>query len=491
MGRRLFVEYPVWSKKVISMASEIITKPVIRLRPGEQRALLFFGDLLMATLAVLVGVYLWSIGDQWINFSLDFFRLRVPWWFYGIPLAWMLMLLDIYELHRAANWRRTVRAISLAAIVGMIIYALIYFTSNPGELNRRGVAGFLVAAYLLTLSWRWVYIRLYTNPSFLRRFLIVGAGENGKTMVQIYRMINPPPFKLLGFIDDDEQKIHTEIEGLRVLTSSKQLLTLADQLNVTDIIVAITGEMRGETFQTLLDAQERGIEITRMPIMYEELLGRVPIHHLESDWVIRSFVDEARSGGFYELGKRTLDLIGGIVGTLIFITILPFISLATLIDSGWPIFYSQERLGRGGKPYMMIKFRTMTQDAEKDGQAQMAGQNDPRITRVGNFLRATRLDEFPQFINVLRGEMSIVGPRAERDSWVATFQKEIPFYRARLLVKPGITGWAQVNYGYASTVEDTGVKLEYDLYYIKHRSILMDLLIILRTFSTVISRKGR
>ncbi len=473
------------------MASDTLPRQRFRLRPSEQRALLFLGDLFSAVVALLAGVYIWARGDAYIDFSLQFFQARVPWWFYLIPLVWVLMLVDIYELHRAAHWNRTVRAVSLAATVGIILYALIYFTSDPGALNRRGVAGFLAVAYPLTLGWRWLYIRLYTNPSFMRRMLIVGAGENGRSMVQVYREINPPPFRLLGFIDDDPQKLHTEIEGYRVLASSEQLLTLIEQLNITDLIIAISGEMRGATFQALLDARERGIEITRMPLMYEELLGRVPIHHLESDWVIRSFVDEARISGFYEIGQRAFDVVGGIIGLLMFLAMLPFIALAIIIDSGFPIFYTQERLGQGGRPYMMIKFRTMRQDAEKDGQAQMAGENDPRVTRVGNFLRATRLDEFPQFINVLRGEMSLVGPRAERDSWVATFQKEIPFYRARLLVKPGITGWAQINYGYASTVEDTSVKLEYDLYYIKHRSLLMDIIISLRTVSTALSRKGR
>jgi exopolysaccharide biosynthesis polyprenyl glycosylphosphotransferase len=249
--------------------------------------------------------------------------------------------------------------------------------------------------------------------------------------------------------------------------------------------------MFGGTFQTLLDTQENGTEITRMPILYEELLGRVPIHHLESDWVIRSFVDETRSGGLYELGKRVLDIIGSIAGLAIFLVLFPFIGLAILIESGLPVLYWQERLGRGGKEFKIVKFRTMYQDAEKDGKAQMAGERDPRITRVGNFLRATRLDEWPQFWNVLHGEMSLVGPRAERAQWVATFQEEIPFYRARLLVQPGITGWAQINYGYAATVEDTSVKLEYDLYYIKHRSILMDIGILLQTVGTVFGRRGR
>ncbi len=465
-------------------------RSTFRLRPSEQRALLFLGDMLMASLALVAGIYFWAEGDAFLDFGWEFFQVRVPWWFYGIPLLWPIFLVDIYELHRAASWRKTLNSVLMAAIVGFLLYSVVYF-SFDGAINRRGFFGFLVAVYPLTLFWRWLYIRLYTNPSFMRRMLIVGAGNNGKTLVRMYREITPPPFVLVGFIDDDPQKQGKFIEKVRVIGDSSQLMHLVDELNITDLIVSISGEMKGTTFQTLLDAREHGTEITRMPIMYEELLGRVPIHHLESDWVIRNFVDETRSSGFYEIAKRALDILGAVVGMFIFLVMLPFVGLATLIDSGWPIFYSQERLGKGGSEFMMIKFRTMRQDAEKEGQAQMAGERDPRITRVGNFLRVTRLDEFPQFWNVLRGEMSLVGPRAEREQWVATFQREIPFYRARLLVKPGITGWAQINYGYAATVEDTGVKLEYDLYYIKHRSLLMDIMILLRTVNTVLRGKGR
>jgi exopolysaccharide biosynthesis polyprenyl glycosylphosphotransferase len=228
-----------------------------------------------------------------------------------------------------------------------------------------------------------------------------------------------------------------------------------------------------------------------MPTVYEELLGRVPVQHLESDWLIRSFVDEARVSSFYEMGKRLLDLIGGLLGMVIFLILWPFVALAIYLESGRPILFAQQRAGRGGKPFTMYKFRTMVPDAEADGQPRLASENDPRVTRVGAFLRRTRLDEFPQFYNILRGEMSLVGPRAERPELVARFQKQIPFYRARLLVKPGLTGWAQINYGYASTVEETRVKLEYDLYYIKHRSMLMDLVILLRTIGTIFGLRGR
>jgi lipopolysaccharide/colanic/teichoic acid biosynthesis glycosyltransferase len=232
------------------------------------------------------------------------------------------------------------------------------------------------------------------------------------------------------------------------------------------------------------------VQIIPMALLYEELLGRVPVHHLESEWLIRSFVIDARPGVFYEFFKRILDVIGSLVGLAIFAIIFPFIALGTILDSGLPIVYWQTRSGRGGRNYNVVKFRTMRQDAEKDGM-QFTIEKDERITRLGNFLRRTHLDEVPQFWNVLRGEMSLVGPRAERPEWVAQFEKQIPFYRARLMVKPGVTGWAQVNYAYSVTVEEMAVKLEYDLYYIKHRNLLMDISIILRTIWQVLGLRGR
>ena len=171
--------------------------------------------------------------------------------------------------------------------------------------------------------------------------------------------------------------------------------------------------------------------------------------------------------------------------------LLPFIALAIAIDSGFPIFYTQIRLGRGGRPYNMIKFRTMRQNAEPDGKPQWAEESDPRATRIGRILRKTHLDELPQFWNVLRNEMSLVGPRAERPELVRWFQDQVPFYRARLLVKPGLAGWAQVNQDYAATVDETIIKLEYDLYYIKHRSLPLDISIILRTPMMMLGLRGR
>jgi exopolysaccharide biosynthesis polyprenyl glycosylphosphotransferase len=292
-------------------------------------------------------------------------------------------------------------------------------------------------------------------------------------------------------MDDDPEKIGKNLEGYPILAGNDRLLETIEAKSITEIVIAITGELQGSTFQVLLDAQENGVEIVPMPTLYEELVGRVPINHLESEWLIRSFVNDARVGGFYELAKRLMDILVGLAGFMIFILLTPLTALLILVDSGLPILYRQVRSGRGSKPYFIYKFRTMYQDAEKNGQVQVTHERDERITRVGNLLRRTHIDELPQFWNVLSGEMSIVGPRAERPELIVEYQRAIPLYRARLLVKPGITGWAQINYGYTATIAQTVVKLEYDLYYIKHRSLMMDIIIILRTITQVIGFRGR
>jgi len=379
----------------------------------------------------------------------------------------------------------------ISAFIGFVIYSFVYIFSDPGSLPRRGVAVFLVTVSVLTLVWRWIYIWVFTAPKFLRQVILVGGGKAGETILQVINGQKSQPFHLVGIIDDDPQKQESIISGYRVLSKSNQLLELIDKEGITDIIVAITGEMQGATFQMLLDAQERGIAITRMPVVYEELTSRVPITILETDWLLRSFADDTRVSGFYIIGKRIIDIVGGLTGSLILLIMIPFVGIATIIDDGWPIFYVQTRLGKGGKPYDIIKFRTMIKDAEADGTPRWATEDDERATRVGKILRKTRLDEWPQFINVLRGDMSLVGPRSERPRLVEHFQRHVPFYRARLLVKPGITGWAQINFNYAATIEETIVKLEYDLYYIKHRSLWMDMMILLRTPGTMFGMRGQ
>ena len=489
------------------MADNIRTTP-LRLRPSEHRTILFIGDLLMAVASVFAAVETWrrylisakiaelldkdvalaraqQIAEQLISF-------KVPVWFYLLPIIWMLLLVELYEPHVAGSSRKTMRGIAIAAFVGLAGYSLVFIIrQDPNSLPRIGVGAFLFFAAVLTLVWRMVFIRIYKTTGMRRRILLIGAGKAGQTLAELYRSLGTRSFIIVGYIDDDEQKVGKSFQDLPVLGSSERLLDFIDVYHVSDLVVAINGEIQGATFQSILDAQERGVDVTRMPILYEEMTGRVPIHHLESDWIIRSFVDEVRVSGFYDLFKRLLDILGGITGMLILALLFPFLAVAVALDSGFPVFYSQLRLGRGGVTFRIYKFRSMHKKTEEDTGMRATVENDPRVTRVGNFLRKSRLDELPQFWNVLRGDMSFVGPRAEIPELVGEYQKQIPFYRARLLVKPGLTGWAQINYGYVASVTETGVKLEYDLYYIKHRTISMDIQIILRTIGTVVRRTGR
>ena len=491
------------------MSENVRTTP-LRLRPSEHRTILFVGDLITAVASVFAALYTWRQYNLYV-FQILYAQyladdlvprearrlaesqtvFEVPFWFYLLPIIWVVLLVELYEPHVAASGRKTTRGIAIAAFIGLIAYSLLFIIQQNSNLPRIGVGAFLFFASILTLAWRMLFIRIYKTTGQRRRILLIGAGKAGQTLAELYGNEGTRSFNIIGFIDDDMMKVGQTFHGLSVMGTCKQLLNLIDVYRISDLVVAINGEIRGATFQSILDAQEKGVDVTRMPILYEEMTSRVPVHHLESDWIIRSFVDELRVSGFYDLSKRLVDILGGLAGLLIFAVSFPFLGLAVAIDTGFPILYSQPRLGRGGLKFTIYKFRTMHQGAEQDNGARTTAENDPRVTRVGGFLRKSRLDELPQFWNVLRGEMSLVGPRAEIPELVTEYQKQIPFYRARLLVKPGLTGWAQINYGYVANVTETAVKLEYDLYYIKHRTFTMDFQIILRTIGTVIRRTGR
>lgn len=473
------------------MKSKSTNSTLWGLRPNERITLLILGDLSAGIIALFISLYYWSMGDEWVKFSWKFLSTRPDFWYFLLPLFWILLLAEIYDVHRAARWNDTLRGVLIAATVCLGLYLFVYFTSTPKSLPRRGVAAFIGSAFVLTLIWRLIYIQVFTGKPFLRKVLILGAGKAGHTLVEMMSQLTPPPFQVIGWIDDDPMKEGQEILGYPVLGGNDRMLECIEENEVTDLIIAISGELNGSMFQAILDAQERGAVVITMPMVYEELFNRVPIFHLESDWVFRSFGEQATTSGFYELAKRAIDLLGGVVGFLFLLLIFPFVAIAILIDTGRPIFYVQERFGKGARPYNIIKFRTMVVESEIDGKPRFAKEHDSRVTKVGRFLRRSHLDEIPQFLNVLMGHMSLVGPRPERPAMVSGLQKKIPFYRARLLVKPGITGWAQVNFGYANTVEDTATKLEYDLYYIKHRNLLLDITIIIRTAGSIVGLKGQ
>lgn len=463
-----------------------------KLRPAERKLILLLGDFLVALFALFVALFFWSVEpDEWLKFSLQFLIERPPFWFYLLPFLWILFQSGLYDVRKVHKFSETISGIGISILLSGTIYLLVFFLSQPNTLPRLGVALFFISAAIFTIFWRIIYLKIFTASRFQRRVLIVGAGNSGKALVEIIKQTSPAPFHLVGLVDDDEEKIGKNIDNYSIFGPINELEKLIKDNDISDIIFSISGELDPVAINSLLQAEENGVEITSMPVMYEELTGRVPIYLLKPDWLLRSFIDDVHVNRFYEIGKRFLDIIGGLLGVIFFLVLYPFIGLAIIIDNWGSVIYSQVRLGKNGKLYDILKFRTMYVDAEKNGNFQPAEENDQRITMVGRILRKSHLDELPQFINVLRGEMSLVGPRSERPMIVDDYQKCIPFYRGRLLVKPGLTGWAQVNYGYASNIEENAMKLEYDLYYIKHRDLIMDLSIMLLTVSSVIGLRGR
>jgi exopolysaccharide biosynthesis polyprenyl glycosylphosphotransferase len=461
-----------------------------RIRDSERQAILFLGDLLVTYLAVFIGLYFWGQSD-WLDFTWAFLGQRAPFWFYLLPFVWILFLIEVYDVRRANRKEDVVRGIITAASIGIVIYLIIFFIAEPNSLPRRGVLFLIVSATALTFLWRFIYIRIFTAPEFMRRALIVGAGNAGSTLAGMLNEIHSGPFIVAGYIDDDPAKQGQEINGYKVLGNGTQLTKLTQQLDISDLIFAISGEINSEMFLGILHAvEENEIEVTSLPALYEEVFGRIPIFLLPSDWILRTFIDQTHTSGVYESLKRVIDVLCSVIGLVGFVILYPIVALLILLDSGRPVMYSQMRVGKYGRPYRIHKFRTMYTDAEKDGVARTATENDERVTRIGKFLRRSHLDELPQFWNILIGENSIIGPRAEQIELVNKFQEQLPFYRARLFVRPGLTGWAQINQRYATTVEDTAVKLEYDLYYIKKRNLLLDLTIALRTVGRVLGLKG-
>lgn len=461
----------------------------LRIRGGERQFILLLGDLIVSSLSVFIALYFWAQKD-WLNFSWNFLNQRAPFWFYLLPFIWSLMLIELYDIRKANRHSDVLRGVGTAFGFSVLIYLLIFFLSQSNSLPRRGVAVFLVSVTLLTILWRFISIAIFTAPVFNRRVLVIGAGRAGSTLVGMVKRIKPEPFTLVGYIDDDPKKQGMVIEEVPVIGTTETLLSCIEQEQITDMIFAISGEMKPDLFRSVLLAQEEGTDLISMPTIYEDVFGRVPIFLLQSDWILRSFIDQAQTSGIYEVIKRLLDILSGLIGLVFLMVLYPFVALTILLDDGFPIFYSQMRVGKNGKPYKIYKFRTMRKDSESDGVARMTTTGDSRITRLGKFLRRSHVDELPQVINILKGENSLIGPRAEQIELVNQFQEQIPFYRARLYVKPGLTGWAQVNQRYASTVEDTAVKLEYDLYYIKHRNLLLDLNIAIRTIGAVLGFRG-
>jgi exopolysaccharide biosynthesis polyprenyl glycosylphosphotransferase len=456
------------------------------LRASEHRALLVAGDLAAGALAVAIALWLWSI-PAGAELSRDFLAARLP-WFAGAALWAAVAGIPAAHPSVAFSARRTLAVLLRGAFALGLLYLAAYFYAPRGGLPRLVAIYFLWEAVLLTFAWRLVFIAVFSRERFRHRTIVVGSGRAAQAAVDLVRDHRARRSDLAAVVPDDGER-QVGVESVRTV----RLGELADMLaggSVSEIILAPGRPPSGELLQALLACQEAGIELVRVQTLFEQTLRRVPVDLLEPDWLMTDLADAMRLRDASWLGKRAVDVAGSLAGLALVALLTPCIALAIRLDSPGPVLYRQPRVGRGGVPFTLVKFRTMTQDAERPGEPRWAGAGDPRVTRAGRVLRRTRLDELPQLLSVLKGDMSLVGPRPERAEFVARLQATIPFYRARLMAPPGLTGWAQVNLPYGDSDEAARAKLEYDLYYIKHRSLGFDAAIMLRTVGTVLRLRG-
>jgi exopolysaccharide biosynthesis polyprenyl glycosylphosphotransferase len=455
---------------------------------SERRALLVLVDALLVLLAGQGAFLLWQratgiplntahIGARWYWFPI----LLGGWW----SLAW---LNDLYDIPSSNQKILSAVRVAIVGTLGLIIDVAAFFVT-PHALPLFFIY-FLLIALPTIIIWRWTYATVFNAPPFRHRVLIVGAGERGRAIASALGQEPLVNYKVLGYLDDDLATPGEALDGLPVLGREADLPHLVRQLQIHEVVVAIESNLVDDLFQLLVDCQAQGVRVSQMPDLYEKLNRRIPIQHVDHSWVL-DVMQNLPVFNRFQLGiKRLLDLVLGIVGLLVLTPMLLLVAVAIRLDSAGSIFYRQIRCGRAGRPFSIIKFRTMYSDAEQDGKPRWATKDDVRITRVGHFLRKMRLDELPQVINVLRGEMSIVGPRPERPEFIGELEQKIPFYRTRLTVQPGLTGWAQTHYHYGNSVDDALMKLQYDLYYLRYQSLWLDLYIIFRTFGVLLRFGG-
>ena len=393
----------------------------------------------------------------------------------------------VYNLEKYPKLKEHVFRILIAGLLFLLAAYALYYPLNyvPGTtvIEKAIIAGLFALFVLLQVIWHTAYFS-FINAR-VRRVLILGTGSLAKKIGESLSSENCN-CKLTGYINMNDTPML--VPGELVVGSGSQLSEIARKERVDEIVVSL-GQQRGILpSRDVLTCKFSGIKVFDAPSFYEKITGKLLIENIQPSWFI--FNDRFKITYSRKFMKRSLDLLCGAAGLILSFPLLPFIALLIKADSRGPVLFRQMRVGAMEKGFMIYKFRTMVLDAESSTGAVWAKEKDPRITRVGSLLRKTRLDELPQLFNILKGDMSIIGPRPERPEFIENLSKIIPFYSERHFVKPGLTGWAQIRYQYGASVEDAIEKLRYDLYYIKNWSIFLDLMILLETVRVVLFGRG-
>jgi sugar transferase (PEP-CTERM system associated) len=409
-------------------------------------------------------------------------------------------LFGLYDLSNARSRRdlfaSIVQAVAIAWILLGIIFLLIPdmligYSENGGEIiYAQGVPiTAMVMTLLMMICWRVAIHWLLSHPMFGEKLLIVGTGNSAVELAREVLSRRDLGYRVVGFVGDDPKQVGKSLFNPSVIGTVNQLNDIVRHERIDRVVVALSDRRGFLPVDQLLKLRlQSETAIEEGTSLYERITGKVSVEMLRPSWIIFSGGTK-RSRAWYAV-RRGSNIMLAIIGTILSAPICLLTAIAIKLESPGPVLYQQERVGKNGKPFTIYKFRSMRQDAEKDVPI-WAQKSDDRTTRVGKFIRKVRIDELPQFINVLRGEMGFVGPRPERPFFVEQLNEVIPFYSQRHLVEPGLTGWAQVRYDYGASVEDALQKLQYDLYYIKNASLTFDLWILMETVKIVLFGRGR
>lgn len=395
-------------------------------------------------------------------------------------------LMDVYAQDRNCS-RKEAFINSLHGGAAAFFFLSVVYYLSPGVILGRGVLFLSIVFFMLLQFLRFVFSPSTTHVAqFSRRVLICGTGELARRLGGMITS-ESTTFTLAGYLTCRETNDNAELLGELLIPMEADLLGTARRVKAGLIVIALS-ERRGTLpLQEMMRCKLDGIEVVDAPTFYEIIQGKLMLEEMTPSWII--FSSGFRRTAFIDIYKRCFDLTLSLLGLILAAPLFPLVALAIKLESPGPVFFRQVRVGNGERPFVLYKFRSMGQDAEKNG-AVWAVKNDVRVTRVGRFLRNSRIDEIPQLFNVLKGEMSFIGPRPERPEFVENLKNEIYYYSKRHTIKPGLTGWAQVRYPYGATVEDAIEKLRYDLYYIKNLSFFLDTQIILETVKVVLFGRG-
>ncbi|MFZ0418150.1 MAG: TIGR03013 family XrtA/PEP-CTERM system glycosyltransferase [Candidatus Sulfotelmatobacter sp.] len=436
------------------------------------------GEALIVWLSFVLGTMLRN-QDSWLLLNVEGGYLKI------LAVTGAVLLLshwfDLYDSSSLSkNWEQSLRILLVLGFVALALSAIGFLFPELLPGNSSALVGLVILTCTL-FCWRAAYGWLVKQPFLRERVYVLGTGERAERLVNGLRARATMGIEVVGWTGDVEGELTRE-------SVASHLSTLTRGKGVHRVIVAMPDRRGTLPVEELLDLRLGGLKVEEATSWLEKMSGRIEVEQLYPSWLI--FAEGFRFSGFFRLVRRLLNFSLALIALVVALPLIPFIVLAVKLGSPGPALYRQQRVGRRGKVFYCYKFRTMRQDAEADTGATWAADDDPRITRVGKFLRSARLDEIPQLWCVLRGDMHFVGPRPERPEFVEWLSKEIPYYGVRHMVRPGITGWAQVQYKYGNTLEDAREKLQYDLFYIKNASIGLDALIMFQTIKIVLLGRG-